>query len=539
MPHESVTERHQRYEHARGRMQNWHSMLRDAYQFTLPNRNDFDQVQERGQARNNKIYDSTAVEGVQLFASNMQTILMPPFKRWASLQTGDAIPVALKDHFQDELDDITEKLFKQFNASNIADAVNESLQELCIGTGVMMLYEGSQSKPLQFVSVPLSEIVLEEGPFGTLENFWRQWEIPARRVLREWPKAKLSSQLASRVKNAPDDKVKLIESCLYYPDQPEGRQYYYSVYGEDDRKEIASEWRDYTPLIAYRWARATREILGRGPVIQALSFIKVLNKLTELILRGGTLRSITPLLANSAGVLNPYNVKIEPGSIITVEPVAGGSALEPLDLGKEPQFAQLSVEQLQTQIKEMLFSNPLPQQVEAGNKSATEVSLMQQNWMRKNASAFGRLLRELLNPIIEKSLIILRRKGIIPDVVIDGKEIHIEYQSPIAKLQQQEDLQNGLAFVQTMTGLYGQEGLGAINNEEFPEWVAKQMEVPDEIVNQGWKTSPFVQNIMNLINHGPPQQQAEQIGQPATPQSQDELLADIGNLVPQPGTQQA
>ena len=45
-----------------------------------------------GQRRDDRIFDETAVVGVQEFASRLQSGLVPNFARWADLMAGSEVP---------------------------------------------------------------------------------------------------------------------------------------------------------------------------------------------------------------------------------------------------------------------------------------------------------------------------------------------------------------------------------------------------------------------------------------------------------------
>jgi hypothetical protein len=53
---------------------------------------------------------------------------------------------------------------------------------------------------------------------------------------------------------------------------------------------------------------------------------------------------------------------------------------------------------------------------------------------------FGRIQAELLAPIIARCVWILKKRGKMPDIKIDGKQVTLKYVSPLARAQDQEDL---------------------------------------------------------------------------------------------------
>ena len=80
-----------RYRKAKAFRENWVPLFEECYEYALPQRESF-YYEEAGQRRDDKIFDETAVVGVQEFASRLQSGLVPNFARWADLVAGSEVP---------------------------------------------------------------------------------------------------------------------------------------------------------------------------------------------------------------------------------------------------------------------------------------------------------------------------------------------------------------------------------------------------------------------------------------------------------------
>ena len=80
------------YQAANNRRELWVPTFEECYEYTLPRRESFYQ-ETPGQPRTSKIYDETAVVGVQEFASRLQNGLVPAYTRWARLKSGTEVPI--------------------------------------------------------------------------------------------------------------------------------------------------------------------------------------------------------------------------------------------------------------------------------------------------------------------------------------------------------------------------------------------------------------------------------------------------------------
>ena len=252
---ESPSNRQKRFEKARERKVLWDPILQEIYRYTIPNADDFT-LKNRvpGDARTNNIWDFTALDALQTFATNLQTALMPVLQRWAKLVANEEVEDNMKGELNTKLQETNDIIFEFINKSNLSQAFYESALDLGIGTGVLLMNEGPDEDPLRFTSVRISNVYFEEGENHKLDNFWREIRrLPNHRIKRFWPNAKLPPVLESRIKRDPYGEINLIEGTIFYPDNPKGKEYLYYVQEEGVPKDIVFEWRDYSPWIVFRY----------------------------------------------------------------------------------------------------------------------------------------------------------------------------------------------------------------------------------------------------------------------------------------------
>ena len=81
-----------RFNAANTRKALWIDTLQQAYQYALPQREEFYLNMREGQKKNEEVFDSTAINGLQKYASRMVATIMPPWRKWAKLVPGQEIP---------------------------------------------------------------------------------------------------------------------------------------------------------------------------------------------------------------------------------------------------------------------------------------------------------------------------------------------------------------------------------------------------------------------------------------------------------------
>lgn len=500
-----------RYLKARNRMNLQRNRLEDAYDYTLPNRVNFEE-EEPGSPRNIQIFDDTAPHGLIQYANDVQSILTPPYQRWAKLVPGVDVPEARKKQFEITLEEVTDVLFRHFEQSNFYQVAAEAILDMGISTGIMVFEEGTEDDPFIFRSIPINEVAFEEGRNGALQNFWRKFKLSLRQITLKWPDIKLPSNLQDQLKNDPDEKVELIEGLVLVPGKTvEGDEFQYYIQDMSTQKLLLEEKREWSPWVGFRAAKTTGEVIGYGPILRVLPTIRGLNQMQEWDLRSFKFSALGVMLVENSGVLNPFNVTIEPGSLVPIESsVSGKDPIRPLQGGGDARITLEKIQARQAVINQALFSQPLPAETKSG-VSATEIAIRQQNWVRQNSAAFGRLSVEFIEPIIKIGINILAKKKLIPitNLKVDNKNVQIKYESPLIAIQDQQDVQKVQQGVEFIASSFGAQGLSiAYDLPKVNVFVNRKLGVPAELVKSEEEMAKQLQGIQQ-------QQIAEQAAQQA------------------------
>jgi hypothetical protein len=339
----------------------------------------------------------------------------------------------------------------------------------------MFFEEGDElaGEPLfKFTSVPLAQLYLEPGE-GLRNTGWREHEVQVRDLPTMWPTGDFGSDLEKQIKNQPESKVTIINGVV----KQEGKFHQVVIY-EAKKQLIFSQEFDTSPLIIWRTNVIPGETYGRGPVIDVLPDIRTVNKVKEYILKNGALQMTGVYTATSDGSWNPNTVKIAPGSIIPVSSNSNQNpSLRPLENSGRLDMGMFILEDLQNVINKALFSNPLGE-VTDPVKSATEQMLRTQEMLRTSGAQFGRLNTEKIKPIVARGVDILTRNGRLLPIKVDGKEVSIQMQSPLAKAESMEQFTNFQVWWSQMQQLPPEAlALGA-QIENIPAWTAEKLGLP-------------------------------------------------------------
>src|SRR6202789_1076101 len=475
-----------RYTKARVTTDLWIALLEACYHYTCPSRNLYYWTsQYQGAQKNAKVYDTTAVAGLRTFVSKVHSALTPPQQNWALFESNNFFPPKHRDELNAKLQEAAEVFFYYLHNSNFDVVINECYYDLGIGTSCLIINDGpSDDEPVIFFSVPLARLAPEQSYTGLLDSCWRWWdEVKISDIQALWPKAKLTPLMETLVENDPGATVKLlVDGCIDRSPFNNKTKYTYVVLHEGEI--LLEEPVDRNAYLVYRWSRISNEVMGRGPVLEALPTILTLQELMRLELTSANLNVSKPIMAYSDGVFNPWTFKLEPNTIIPIAPNSQGQfPLQPFPDTANPQFMQLTSNDLRMQINKLMYAEPLGG-LEGTAKTALEISYRKQEFLEQIGPSFTRLQQEFLPRLVDNVMHILQKRGLMPKIEVGGKEIKIRYKSPITISQGQADVSVVTQWIQLMQGIYGGEVASTyLHPIEFPYWMADKMGVEQKILN--------------------------------------------------------
>ena len=472
-----------KYQHAKSLKDQWMSVFEECYEYALPQRESFF-TETAGRRRTDHIFDETAVVGVQEFASRLQSGIVPNYARWAEFKAGSEVPPNEAKDVNLALDVVTEYVFEVLQNSNFAQEVHETFLDIALGTGVLLVEEGDAVQPIRFKAIPLPQVCMTSGHDDRVDATYRTRKIKLKELTFAYAKPIYNDKMAMDMEANPDKEITIIESVYrdYSQTNEEvnifcaiAKDYEHKVY-EETYKGLGSN-----PYIIYRWSKCAGETYGRGPLQFALPAIKTANLVVELILENAQMSISGMYQVEDDGVINVDNIALIPGTVI---PKAAGSAgLQPIAQAGNFNVSDLVLRDMRTNIKKALYNDMLGNPNEKTPMSATEVAERQADLSRQIGAAFGRLQAELVNPVLQRVIFILKKQGRIKIPVVNGREVQIKSSSPLAQAQHQQDVATIDRFLALIQGRVGPELLNImIKQDEVAKYIANKLGIPEELI---------------------------------------------------------
>ena len=470
----------ERYSQAKARRQNWETHWDDCYDYALPQRSDSAQFGGAGASRTQHLYDGTAMDAVDQLAASLLGHLTPPWTQWFGLKAGPDLSTSEAQKLEPVLEDISRKIQSHFDRSNFSVEIHQAFLDLVVGGTSTLFFEETEIgeySAFKFSSVPLQDVVLEEGDNGFLDGSYRSLSLTLSQLKKRYPQAELPPHIMRQGDADTQNRFEVLEAIL-----PENGVYqYHAILIEDGYPILLKQGQFHkSPSISFRWMKSPGEIYGRSPVMKALPDIKTANKVVELILKNASIAVTGIWQADDDGVLNPANIELVPGAIIPK--AVGSQGLKALDMPGRFDVSELILSDLRARIRHALLTDKLGP-VSSKKMTATEVLERSSEMSLLLGATYGRLQSELLTPLVERAFAILKRRGEIPDLALDGRYIMLEYRSPLARMQGRGHVNDILTWVNIASSM-GAAGSSMVDTSKAVKLLAETLGVPRDLLKQ-------------------------------------------------------
>jgi hypothetical protein len=303
----------------------WDSYMREAYDYAIPYRRPTDMA--GSPRRTDVVFDVTAIDSTFRGSSQLKEDLFPSGgDGWFRLSAGplakrlikaanddDALP------FQRQLEHITDQVVPHFQTGEFDLAASELCLDIFAGTGVMLPVKGDRLTPVRFLTLPMEECCLTVDGHRKVNGLsWeRMWLV--QDLIDAYPGLVLPEAVRQAHAANPEAEVKLLQEFVR-----EGDRWRCLARLEDTSVPVLRTWwRKAQPFVAARYHVVPGENYGRGPVMLALSTIKVVNKVKEMALRSAAIALLGIWGYRPGGAFNPDIHKMRPGAFWPVNSTGG------------------------------------------------------------------------------------------------------------------------------------------------------------------------------------------------------------------------
>lgn len=428
----------------------WDAHWDEIAKFVVPRKDNVYGQHVAGTKNGNELFDTTAIQANDDLSSALHGMLTNPSIQWFGVET-DNREVNYQEENRKWLYESTLTTINVMNQSNFQTEIHEVFQDLgSIGTATIRVEE-DDDEVVRYYSEPVYEVVLRENARGIIDFVSREYEFDGRQVMDEFFETmsdKAKKLVEDKLKANPAHKFKIIQQVSkrtrYEMSNGVGstafpvKSIHVLCEGAEVLRESGfQEWPFATP----RWSKINVETYGRSPAMKALADIKMSNSYKKVVIQGAQLAIAPPLQVPDNGFLSPLQVK----PFGTNYYRAGSKdRVEPLFVGANPQLGEELLNIIQESIKKHFLVDKLLT-VQSDRMTATEVLQRRDEQLRFLGPQLGRLDKELLKPLVDRTFAICYRKGLFKPLpqglreYMQSKggslELLVKYKSTIAQAQ--------------------------------------------------------------------------------------------------------
>jgi hypothetical protein len=376
-------------------------------------------------------------------------------------------------------------------------AGEELAQDLCaMGTGAVILEQAGRVVT-KGVFPGFSYHVLHPMDYWIEEDFEGRpnvifilWGMTARQCYDRWGEG-CSDKIKARLQREPETPINMLQIVEPRGDlkkivgyRAKKRRAYANFWVDPDAKVVLEEGGYYDfPVAVVRWAKASKETMGRGPGVRAMPDIRTLNKAKEYGLKAWAKVVDPPLKKRHKGVIG--TIRTKPGSINTVRQM---DSLAPLFDSNAFRFdvSELKQAELKQSIEKEFYIDQLqlPPIRESKTMSATEVEVRYEQMQKILGPAMGRIKIELLKFVVERQFFMMLRAGALPPpptaIAEASGMLDVEFVSPFDKAQKSAEQLSVMRFMGDLTAAAEvvPEVIDRIDPDGYVDVIVKNHQIP-------------------------------------------------------------
>lgn len=403
------------------------------------------------------LLDNIGVHCNELLAGALHSLLSNSNSEFFGMTTGD-FNLDNQDDVRRWLQQTVRKMHGVLANSNFQTEVHEYYLDLpSMGTANMLMEEDEQNV-VRFATKFIAEYFIDENRFGEVDENYREWDAKPADLVSQFGMDNLPEKVQKAYKENPDNTFKcwhaVFPKHLIDPNAKTRGPYIQQYFLPDEEWEIGESTSFKTfPYLTSRWGKASGEKWGRGPGMNALPELKVLNRMNQTMLIGAQKMVDPPLQMEDDGVVLPLITR--PGGINFRRP--GTAEIRPIFANTNVEFGYQALAERRQRVRDAYFVDKLQLQQDGPQMTATEILQRTEDSMRLLGPMLGRLQTEFLKPLIDRLYDIMDRRGMIdpPPMALSGRNLIVRFSSVIARSQRAAEgrailntFQNAAPFMQ-------------------------------------------------------------------------------------------
>lgn len=440
----------------------WRSHYQELSKFMLPRSGRyFTSDRNRGNRRNQSIYDNTATRAAGTTGSGLLGGATSPARPWVRVITGNTELNKLYP-VRAWLDEVTKRILRVFAKSNTYRVLHQMYEELAVfGTAACIVLSDYESV-IHLYPLTVGEYRLAQDFKGRVNTCYRKFEKTVAETVGEFGLENCSESVQKAYQSGglrnPVTIVHVIEprtdrdpSKLDNKNMP-WRSCYYEEGNSTDKYLRESGFKHF-PVLAPRWNVTGGDVYGHGPGMEALGDVMQLQHEQLRKAQGIDVQSWPPVTAPTE--LKNRDVNFAPGGVTFVDSNSADSGVRnAFQATINLQYLLEDIQDVRARIRASFHADLFLMLSLAGTNTkmtATEVAERHEEKLLQLGPVLERLHNELLEPLVRLCFEELLANDGLPEIPseLSNETLSMEFISMLAQAQRAV----GLAGIERVLGV--------------------------------------------------------------------------------------
>lgn len=478
------------------------------------------------------LLDGTSLDLPDILASGIQNYLTPGATPWFTLTHPDKM-IADRKAVRMWMQDTTDEVNYTLSRSNFYNQMPQFYKSSGVyGTSVLMVEEDHEQE-VRFYNMPIKMVYIVEDAREKPMEYYIVFEFTAEQAVVKFGIDNVGTDVREAFNGKRDPDQKFI--YVYYLGPRNMREYgkesqenmpIRGVWIEEKNKKIVKEDGYFNmPAVAHRFYKRARITYGFSPAMKALPWVRMLNTMSDTVLRAAMKHSDPPLALPDSGFLAPMNFNpraqnfYKRGKLDPTKDIAPIGNYGKINVGLE------EIKYYSEMAGNAFFKNAfLSFQDITKQMTVPEVMQRQNEALTLLGPAVGRYMSDVLQPLVERTIGILWRSNRLPplpDEMIMNPEYDVKFVGRLAQAQKQSEINNitNALSIAAQVAQFKPEALDKINADETIDEIWGITNAPAKILYDADEVSEIraaKQRQMEIISQIQMAQGAAAAGKDAT-----------------------
>jgi hypothetical protein len=400
----------------------------------------------------NLLLDSTSLDCGDILASGLANYLTPEASRWVYLEHSNP---ALRDNkeVKEWMRDVSDEVLLTLSRSNFYNQMPIFYKSSGVYGTAGLFCEKDNDDGVRFYNIPINKLYMTEDARERPNEFYLKFEYTAEQAISRFGD-KCSQEIKDCYSSGRQEDKKFEFICFIgkrldrNPDKIDQENMPIRMLWIDAKtKEKMSETGfNSMPCVAHRFYKRPQIVYGYSPAMKAIPYVRLLNTMTDTILRA-SMKSTDPALAMPDDAFlgrpnfNPRQINYYQRGRLSPK-----DDIFPLGNFGNLQIGLAELEYYQNQVKKIMFVDAFQAFADI-TKQMTVPEVMQRvsEKMTLLGPAVGRYMNDVLQPLIEKVVLVLYEANMLPkmpDVMLDDPRFEVKFVGQLVQTQRQSELNN-------------------------------------------------------------------------------------------------